>query len=399
MQRNRNQQGFTLIELMIALFLAAILSLMISRVSSQAQTVYEVTTTRVELYQKFRFAMADMKAQIENWRVTSDLEFFIDSGADASVGHWSQGEEIAGENNLSGGTSGYDEAAMIMERQYTVEGAPGIAGETAHDNFSIYIKSPVEIKGSQRIGNVEYYLSNPAEGIGSRVGDTVPFEQSTRLTLVKVVRWIDNDDVDAFFQNQRTVSKKVIELCQNVTDIKFEYYYDNLYDSRPGAFLTPVTEKLGDVVKPEVSPKTVGSAVIKEFMYGGFKPPFLRGEADPGQRNPRTGRFIPVRFRVGLAQAGVNFSELNYGDEIFIWRDSGRGQFPQGEYTVFQRANGQLEFQQPIDASTWYGRETGLRFKAGYVPSAVRITLRVLDDNGFKPRMIQLVVHPFRKKS
>jgi hypothetical protein len=384
---------------MVALALATIISLMISRVGTQAQQVYETTKTRVELYQKFRFAIGDMKSQIENWRLTSDMEFFVDSQGNRN-GHWDEGEEIKKPNNLDGGfrTKDYDEAACIIERTYEYQ-PPGGGPTEVHENFSIYFKAPVLLGGTQRMANVEYYLSDPSQGDGARVGEIVEGEAFKSLSLVKVVRWI-NDSKDDFFKTEREVLKKTVELCQNVTDLRFEYYYDNEYDNRPGAFLTPDKEKSGELVKSEFKIKALkgGNGYVKEFMYGGFRG-FLSGEADPARREPATGEMVSVRFKVGSAEAGINFSELGFGDKIYIWRDTGQGQFPEGEYTVNRKITGALEFQEPLSSELWEGKQSGLRFKAGYIPSAIRITLRVLDDKGFKPRVVQTVVHPFRKKS
>ena len=52
-----------------------------------------------------------------------------------------------------------------------------------------------------------------------------------------------------------------------------------------------------------------------------------------------------------------------------------------------------------VMTADWDGNQPGLRFRAGYIPSSLRVTLRVLDSKGVKPRILQMVVHPFRKKS
>ena len=43
-------------------------------------------------------------------------------------------------------------------------------------------------------------------------------------------------------------------------------------------------------------------------------------------------------------------------------------------------------------------RGSGLRYRAGFMPSAVRIKIRVLNEKGEEPRYLRVIVHPFRKK-
>ncbi|MEE8143528.1 MAG: prepilin-type N-terminal cleavage/methylation domain-containing protein, partial [Planctomycetota bacterium] len=141
------EQGFTLLELLVALALAAILSLCISTVGTQAQRVYDLTTAKVEVYQKFRYALKDMKVSLENMTPTSDLEFFVDStsGGRGQNGHWDEGEEIKPPNpNLEGGTAKYNEGALVIEREYEVKNEFSVA--STHANYSIYFKAPVEIE-------------------------------------------------------------------------------------------------------------------------------------------------------------------------------------------------------------------------------------------------------------
>ncbi|HBO52781.1 MAG TPA: hypothetical protein DD471_12420, partial [Planctomycetes bacterium] len=55
-RRGGLEQGFTLIELMVALALSAILSIMIMMVSTSAQETYTGTLQKVEVYNRFRLA-------------------------------------------------------------------------------------------------------------------------------------------------------------------------------------------------------------------------------------------------------------------------------------------------------------------------------------------------------
>ncbi len=72
------ESGFTLLELMVALALASVISLLISVVGTQAQNIYKATTAKVEVYQKFRYALSDIQKHLETAEVTTDLEYFIE---------------------------------------------------------------------------------------------------------------------------------------------------------------------------------------------------------------------------------------------------------------------------------------------------------------------------------
>src|SRR6267142_148947 len=119
--------GFTLVELMVALALAAIISVSIAVISSSAQKAYEETTRKVEIYNKFRFALLSLERDFSKWIATSNLEFFSDGkGAGARKNEqWDPGEEMMdqkpdehGPGVVDGGGPGYDEFAFIQDQHY-----------------------------------------------------------------------------------------------------------------------------------------------------------------------------------------------------------------------------------------------------------------------------------------
>lgn len=404
---NRDRSsGFTLLELLVAIALAAIISFCISFVSTQAQNVYVATTEKVEVYQKFRYALADMQENLSNMVLTADLEFFVDSQQSDLRGHWEEGEEYKERVNLEGGRPApgrYDEGALIIQRSYTVEDDDT---ERERDNFSVYFKAVTEIGDEVRVANIEYYLADPeslTKGELGRVEKTVPRNTKPGLpeahkgfVLVKVVRWVDVPDIMS--PTDRTVRKKVIELCQNVTDLKIEYFADNLFDAKPGQFVTPDMER-SDVIKSETGiEKLSDGGLVKEFLYGGWQN-IRKGTATKGVRDIRTGNQVPVYFSLGAATSGINFSELRYRDTIYIWNEGSSGDLLNGEYTVKRNEAGRLYFVENIDSSTWNGDSGGLRFRAGYLPSALRVTIRVLNDTGQEPRILSTVVRPIRKNN
>ena len=393
----RGEGGFTLLELLVALTLAAIISLCISTVGNEAQKIYEVTTSKVEVYQKFRYALKDIKNQLEQIPPTASLEFFQDQSGKPARGYWEEGEELRDQNvgpNLEGGTPGkYDEGMTIFERKY-IHAPPGLP-ESEHWNDSIYFKAPVEINGQIQIANIEYYLGDPlklARGESGKIEAESEVFDNTNLVLMKVVRYLDINK-DNYRSTDVRVLKREIELCQNVTDLRIQYFYDNIFDTKPGGFLSPSEELAGDLVKSEWRLREDEGTFTKVFLYGGFKSGF-RGVARRGERNVANAQFRPVEFDATVS--GIQFSQLSRGDTVYIWTD-GTSQFPtrEGGYTVDRHTvNGRLIFSEAIPFSTWDSNPGALRFRAGFVPPAFRVSVRVLNEKGKEPRSLSTVVRP-----
>lgn len=388
--------GFTLLELLVALTLAAIISLCISTVGNEAQKIYEATTTKVEVYQKFRYALDDIQRQLEQVSSTASLEFFQDQSG-KTRGYWDEGEELKDQNvgpNLEGGVPGkYDEGMTIFERKYLL--APPGLPESEHWNDSIYFKAPVEVAGQIQIANIEYFLADPmelAEGNNGKIAADTELYDNRNLILMKVIRYLDING-DNFRDTSVKVLKKEVELCQNVTDLRIQYMYDNIFDSKPGGFLSPSEEYEGELVKSEWRLSQSEGTWTKVFLYGGFKSR-LRGTARRGERNVANAQFRPVEF--DATNNGIQFSQLSKGDQIFIWTD-GTSPFPtrDGGYTVDRHTpNGRLIFNEEIPFTFWDSNPGSLRFRAGFVPPAFKISVRVLNEKGKEPRTLSTVVRP-----
>ena len=57
-----------------------------------------------------------------------------------------------------------------------------------------------------------------------------------------------------------------------------------------------------------------------------------------------------------------------------------------------------LEFVEDIDSTLRGGKDQpGVRYKAAYMPAALRLTIRMVDDEGLNPKTMQQVVWLRRK--
>ena len=75
------REGFTLIELMVALALSAILSIMIMMISTGAQETYTATLRKVEVYNRFRLALNTLTEDLAAWIPTQEMEFYTEEEA------------------------------------------------------------------------------------------------------------------------------------------------------------------------------------------------------------------------------------------------------------------------------------------------------------------------------
>ena len=435
--RERRGEGFTLIELMVALGLAAVISVSIMMISSQARLAYDNTVKMVDVYNRFRFAMQQIEADIKQWVPTGEMEFFQDGAGRGGKlnSHWDPGEEADDRSDpkwgpyvRDGGVLGeYDEFPFIEQGHY-VSTERGQTEEKQHDAYRIYFQTFTYVAGEERLANVEYYLANPNKTLGRSklpaiASGRIETDNVPDLMLVKVTRYYKIDAKTILKPNETPIEREFVEVATNITDFKLEYTVDPKLQGRMRAkevsFVTPKQDydkPLEVAVRPERIRRE--GKYLKRFGYGSVKldVKYDKGTAYPGARGDRNvglnrGRHEPVRFGFQGGQT-TQFAQLIPGDKIFIFTESnraaraaggggGRGagaaaqlvRFPSGDYTVKGNRSGLLELREDIDSVEWNGQtQSGVLYKAPYVPAAVRITMRVVDDRGENPKTLQRVI-------
>lgn len=426
--RRPSTSGFTLVELMVALALAAMISVAIMVISNQAREVYEATARKVEVYNKFRFALLSMDRDFSRWIPTSNLEFFIDGRGSNSRRNqnWSPGEELPdtrderGPGVVDGGTfKDYDEFAYILERHYLGEEKDGTW--KIHDAYQMYFRTMTFVEGRTREANVEYMLLDPTT-VDSFQNPLPPVKVSKdkmrELTLYKIVRYHDikPGELDKPAMNFPIV-RKWVEVCSNVTDFRLEYTTDNRFDRKVNAsFRTPAEDfrQPAEVATQPLKVPQLDNAFKKVFGYGSSKLQVSYEKATGfreyfGDRQTRN-EHRPTRF--GFEQnPRMKFAELTPGDRIFIFTESAMGGqvggnqgvagnaanltiFPAGIYTVKTNIAGKLEFVEDIDSNHWSRDANAVRFTAAFLPEALRITIRVVEEESKipEPKTLQRVV-------
>ncbi len=399
----KSQVGMTLIELMVALAITAGMVALIAVIAQRAQDVYSGTVDRVKTVQRVRLVFDDVRSRLQAGVATDSLEFFVDRsspGGGEENGRWEQGEEIRGpfeQENLIGGRPGvYDEGSHIIERYYELEDDPT---EARYANFSIYFKAPVAVDGVTRLVNVEYFLSDPearAEEVsrGELPLGKVPssIKDNRYLELVRAETYIDIA-IENIQTAEVPVRRKLTVVCPNVTDLKFEYLMSPLNGSPQ--FLTPSTEQSLFGGRSGVQELADGG-LLKEFLYGGFNTqPVRRGTLFQAQRTAARAVNEPVYFKVEQE----NFAELGIGDKMYLWPEGNRRQLRQnGEYTIRRKEPEKLFFVEFIDSSDWGQNAAGIRYRAGYLPNQVKLTLRVLNDRLTEGRSYPCNIQLLHKK-
>jgi prepilin-type N-terminal cleavage/methylation domain-containing protein len=440
-RRGGLEQGFTLIELMVALALSAILSIMIMMVSTSAQETYTGTLQKVEVYNRFRLALNTVKNDFAAWIPTQELEFYSDGegGAGRRNFHFEMGEEIEdardeyGFGVVDGGTIGeYDEFAHVIQRHYESrekqQFMDGDRSAKIHDAYQVYFRAMTYIEGQVREANIEYMLADPAKPWKNGIPqppDSVEMDNVRDLVLYKIVRFLRIDSKLVTNFSKHPITRRIIEVATNVTDFRVEYMSDNPFQRsrRKGApkFRTPEEDYKDPVELATRSRRTKsgkGYIYTKKFGYGSVKlaekfPLAIAQTAVWGDSNiARNAGRRPQAVRVGFTgNPSISFAELVPGDKVYIFTDAERGgkkaggniagrlaAFPAGDYTVKTNINGMLEFVEDIDSTLWGGKDQpGVRYKAAYMPAALRLTIRMVDDEGLSPKTMQQVVWLRRK--
>lgn len=441
-------RGFTLIELMVALMLGAIISVMISSISSNARRAYTETTRKVEVYNSFRLVFETVKKDFSGWIPSQELEFYVDGkGGRPRDFHWQPGEQVADQSDelgpgaVDGGVPGeYDEYGYIEQRQYRsqewsqVESADPVKYRF-HDAYTVYFKTLTFVDGAVREANVEYALVDTSRPESEWTGGVPPAptvverDNVKDLSLYKTVRYyvIDADTITA--TNQYPIRRRVLEVATNVTDFRVEYLPHNPFSRKKSRYVTP-EEEFNSPIEPVTKPRRVKGV---RGGKGGFRKIFGYGSVKLDEKNHplATGFYAsfgdnqlrsrpdhqPVRFGF-LHDPMISFAELTPGDRIFIFTDNSAGggaqgaavaaaggvniseqlHFPPGDYTVKGNIDGMLEFVEDIDSSAWGERnQRPLNYKAAFLPSSVRVTVRMVDDKGRNPKTMQQVIYLRRK--
>jgi type II secretory pathway pseudopilin PulG len=342
--------GVTLIELLVAIALMIILTGSISYVFITSRSVFSQSEATIQVYQNARNAFDIIEREVSIAVKTHDMDYFIDEASTAN-GHFDAGEQCFGLNVNDPGANptkpdknpnDYAYAMTIYGQEHPDPRYPA----RAHRSDMLYFKSLTTIGGKTRSSLILY-----------KIDRTTP----TKPILKKYVLFRSDISGTGFAQDPPEGSGQ--DLCMYVTDMKIEYYFDNVLDGTPPQFYeVPANSK-------------------KIFCYLGTSG---QGKTDVN------GVFSTTDFDDPTSD---KFGQLSARDRIFlygnppVWR-------PVENCTDYiidsMTTTGELTFSKmgiavPADAS-------GVSFRAGYLPPALRFTLKIMDTKGLQVRTIKRVV-------
>jgi len=340
----KKERGVTLIELLVAIALMVVLTSSISFIFVTARNVFSQSEATIQVYQNARNAFDIIEKDLSIAVKTHDMDFFMDDVATPN-GHFDAGEEFHGlnpEDPKSDTKSDYAYSMTIYGREYP---DPKFPGRQPHKSDMIYFKSLTTIGGKTRSALILYKID---------------ISKPTKPILKKYVLYRGEGGTAGLTQDPPDGSGQ--DLCLYVTDMKIEYYFDNVLDSKaPGYFdVQPNQEKV--------------------FAYLGTG---SQGKTDA------SGVFSTPSFDDTFAD---NFGQLSARDRIFLygaptpWTNN-----DSTDYIIDTiSTTGELSFSNlgkavPLSIG-------GISFRAGYLPPALKFTLKIMDTKGMQVRTISRVV-------
>ncbi len=400
-QRRRRGRGFTFIELMVATVLMTILTGSVVFIFIQAQKIFIAVDAKVQVYQYARYAFDQMERDLANVIRTRDMEFFNDRAPPAGIkGRCDPGEElpIMGTANLDGdpltGNDIYNYSfTMRQPSKYAVRDDPS----TEYFRDSIYFKTVTVVDGETQAALIEYALV-----------DTEKERPKMQKRLWRVTGVDAANPLQPRYElNGGSNEPEKQDLCLYAVESRFEIFVKNMRGSRPGEYYT--TQQLID---PPIIDRVSGEKPFEKHRnwWGGGTHQMHQCYYDvthEGTATPDLGIFQetapngPILFRT---QRNFGFPMLKEGDRIFLWGgDTGFKAQPYTIKAILRNGNPptaweptfpinelRIQFEEPIEGYQT-GRQMEVRYGAGWVPAAVRVTVRIKDAKSLQHRSVARV--------
>lgn len=384
------RRGFTLVELLVAIALMTILTGSVVFIFIHSQKIFALVDARVQVYQYARYAFDQMERDLANVVKTSDMEFFDDNPPPSGrVGRYDPGEEIP-IRRTEGPDSFYNRSFTV--RQPTPYEA--IDDGLFYRRDSIYFKTITAVDNQASAALVEYALVDTDR---ERPKMVKKLWRVTGLDAANPLRPRKQINGSPGSQAQPLVQ----DLCLYAVEARFELFVRNRRRFDPGEFF----EAAGLIDPPLRQPANVRP----------FEPHPDDGDADVrvvqtyyDVRHDRS-TIQPDLGVVSWAEGGLfrterffSFPMLREGDRIAL---SGSGIQPR-EHTIdsFRRPDGtpwqptdpatalRIRFKEPVEWPTGAsGTDLRVQWDCSWVPSAVRVALKIKDAKSLEPRSVQRV--------
>ncbi|MCX7703856.1 MAG: type II secretion system GspH family protein [Planctomycetota bacterium] len=348
-------RGFTLTELIVAIAIMLIIIGVLTYLYSGARRTFADCMETTELYHGIRSAFDMIENEIGVAQVTHDMEFFEDA-LTSKNNHFDETEKWwgLGKNNripeFPDTRNKYTPAMTIFGSEYTDN------NNTRRRADMLYFKGITMVAGKKREALILYRL------------DT----SNKEMPILKkyVLYKADPGSGKDYVEEPSDGSGQ--DICIGVTDIMIEYFYDDPLDSKPPNFYS------------------VGVGQRKVFCYSG------RAKIDGS-------RILSVPDANGKGfddPTSDKFRQISPGANIFLfdgypksqthWQTSCDGDYQVLNIKYDASLNPQVEF-----AKRWPmlpANITSVGFRVGYLPKALRITMRVITRRGATGRTVSRII-------
>jgi prepilin-type N-terminal cleavage/methylation domain-containing protein len=364
--------GFTLVELMVAIALMVVIVLQIQIVFNGARKLYERSDAMVQVFQNARNALDMLERDLRNAVKTDQMEFYNDrSTAAFGRGTFNQGEENAA---LRGGFIrglNYVHALTAMQHQEYTPRLRNQGGPFRMD--SVYFRTIANIKGVPKEVLVRYELfvgvdpqSNPRRW------------PVLRRTLIEVERL----DPTSGFPVVKVHDP--LDVCYYVQEFEVDLFINDEARGTVGRFYAPKQAVSGGTPAP-------GDGNPPELTRYGSGADFGAICVEEGQ-----GQLT----REGDMVTASRLRRLAPGDKMYVLSRPPAGQTPQdfdGALTIrgidrSQTGQTRVVFEEKAKVANALGADPPLvNWRSGWLPGAIRITMRIIDGKSTEVRTLQRV--------
>ncbi|RME76457.1 MAG: prepilin-type N-terminal cleavage/methylation domain-containing protein [Planctomycetota bacterium] len=366
------RSGFTLIELMVAMALMVIIVFQIQVVFSSARRLYERSDAMVQVFQNARNALDILERDLRNAVRTDQMEFFNDRATAAfGRGSYNPGEEIPALRGRFIRGLDYVHALSVKEPQPYTPRMRAEGGPYRWD--ALYFRTIASIKGVPKEVLVRYDLFVGAD----------PQSNPRRWPVLRRTL-IESTGVDPATGHPIIKVHDPVDVCYYVREFAVDLYVPDRSRGTAGRFYAP-----------------------HEAVAGG-RPP--AGDAHPPEltRYGSGGEYAVVCVEKGQGQLTSDgdlvtadpLRRIAPGDRMYVLTQPGAGHTPQdfdGPLTIRaidRSQNGQtrVSFEQKAKVAAALGANPpAVVWRAGWLPAALRITLRIADGKSVEVRTLQRV--------
>lgn len=414
MKMPSKQAGFTLVELMIAIGLMLLIMLQLNIIFNQSRKMFIAANAMVEVYQNARSALDLMERDISNIRKTHQMEFFHDLPADYGNGMYNEDLTFNGmKEALSGpAPTGIDPrffpgvpyiyAMCMKEDKYHPEIKNAKWGGPYRAD-SLYFKTMTVVEGKphEALALWELYY-----------GDQGPSKPRERPILRRTLWDVERVKADG---TPEVKKHDATDVCYYVEEFKTELFLRDKRTSGVGRFYSPSEAVFG---APKINQETgTHDALEQPNLHRWASGSELYGIMCVTRNEAGANALAPAKLRTVdavLQVSGSTLPMLAAGDEMYIQSrvaDPGnpkvmqdfKGPVTISKINVDKAGTTTVEFDQApfmiLKMQPYFKANMAditVDWRAGWLPSALRVTMKVKDSRSLEVRTIQRIFQILR---